>query len=239
MRGRVCLDSQFVLQELPRLSIAEIRVLFTLHLHHSVERGCWPGVKTIAGLTGLHRGTVHAALLSLKDKELVDFPPESKQRCYRLPVDDRNVLRGGPDKWSDRSAVSSRGDSRQGEVSGSDVPVSCTDVPVSCTDVPVSGNGDSESRRETTVSRTPHAGARAHAPKEETHEETHEETPPAAAGGAQAQGKPEPPESNPPVPFTQNPGLSPAAKRLIAGIGLYPSSHTEPQDAPVHAQGAQ
>jgi hypothetical protein len=168
MRARVCLDRQFILEELPRLTTSEIRVLLCLHLHHSAERGCWPSVKAIAGLTGLHRGSVHAAIASLKDKHLITIERVNGKPCYWLRVSDLNVLLGGSEKWPGQTAVSPRDDSRQGGVSPYDDTVSPYD--------------DSGCHQETTVPRVPHAGAGAHTPNEVSIEETKEAAPPAAPG---------------------------------------------------------
>lgn len=237
MRGRMCLDRQFVLEELPHLTSAQIRVLMCLHLHHSVERGCWPGVKSIADLTGLHRGTVHDALTSLKDKDLIDIDHESNRRRYRLPVNAQNVLRGGPEKWSE---VPSRDDRFPRKPSPVSDEVSPGNDRVSSNDVAVSPGNDSECHRETTDSRMSRAGACAHAPEEVAIEGTHEETPPAAAGACiNAQGNPEP-EVDPSVPFLRDPQLNAAARRVIDAIGLDPALINEARDKTVTArrQGA-
>lgn len=193
MRGRACLDKQFILEELPALSSSEVCVLMCLHLHHSVERGCWPGVKVITDLTGLHRATVHAAIVSLKEKELVVVERVDGKPCYWLPVNEQNVLQGGPAKWAD-CPVSPYDDSQQDEVSPNEDEVSPFDDKVSPTDDKVSPYDDSECRQETTVPRMPRAGACAHTPKEVSIERTKEVTPPAAPGLCiHAPGEPETP----------------------------------------------
>ncbi|MHB8895291.1 MAG: helix-turn-helix domain-containing protein [Candidatus Geothermincolia bacterium] len=164
MRARACLDKRFVLEALPKLTAAEIRVLLCLHLHNSVERGCWPGAKVITELTQLHRASVHAAIASLQDKRLLRVERVDGKRRYLLPVDDHNVLSVGP------------------QVSPGDDKVSPYDDKVSPYDDKVSPGDDNESRQETTESRTPPAGARAHTLNEVTKEETKEVTPPAAIG---------------------------------------------------------
>jgi hypothetical protein len=164
MRARAGLDKRFILEELPRLTTSEIRVLLCLHLHHSVERGCWPSVKTIAELTKLHRGSVHAAIASLQEKGLVKVERVDGKPCYQLPVNERNVL-----------SVSLRDDNGQDEVSPHDDEVSPYDDTVSPYD-------DSGCHQETTVPRVPHAGAGAHTPNEVSIEETKEAAPPAAPG---------------------------------------------------------
>jgi hypothetical protein len=187
MRARVCLDRQFILEELPRLTTSEIRVLLCLHLHHSAERGCWPSVKAIAGLTGLHRGSVHAAIASLQEKKLIRIERVDGKPCYWLPVSERNVLQGGVGKWGHQVEVSPYDDNGQGEVSPYEDEVSPYEDEVSPYE-------DSGCHQETTVPRVPRAGASAHAPNEVSIERTKEVAPPPAAGVcASAPGEPDVP----------------------------------------------
>lgn len=211
------------ISQTPPSSGAEWHVLTVIGYHLNWPAKCaWPGLRRITDLTGLDRSTVCRAIAGLEDKGLLKKGTRRGRRCYILPIDPNNRIIGGLDRWRyiEMWAAEMRED-------GCEIA-----TPVVAETRPPSG-------RNATPSETP---------AQVTNMEN-EHTKELESGGAQVQGEPEteqqgeenpePPESNPPVPFTQNPGLSPAAKQLIAGIGLYPSSHTEPQDAPVHAQGAQ
>jgi predicted transcriptional regulator len=153
MRRRCCVGRTFILEELPRLTAAEVRTLFVILLHHSIERGAFPGAKTISGLAQLERQTVHACIKSLQEKGLLERQTLNGKPLYWLRVDSRNVLLGDLETCH-----------RNVTVSPTDDRVSPTEDKVSPTEDRVSPVADTDCQREKTISSTPRAGARTHVP---------------------------------------------------------------------------
>ena len=97
-RRRVTLDPSIL--ETPPSNGSEWRVLMALGLHHNwKERAAWPSLRTLAEETGQNKGTVSRAITGLEELGLLHKITRRGRRAYRLPVDPRNRILGGPDRW--------------------------------------------------------------------------------------------------------------------------------------------
>lgn len=98
MRRRLRLDSS-VIPDLKCFSGADISVWLAIHKHHAVKRGCWPSQETIAKVTGLHRVTVNRAIKRLNEAGFLLVERQGRRCRYYLPVNEKNYLLGGNDRW--------------------------------------------------------------------------------------------------------------------------------------------
>lgn len=118
MKQRISLDSS-ILPDLKGLSVADVSVLLALLIHHSAERGCWPSQERIADVTGLHRITVTRSIKRLEAAGYLLVERHGRRCRYRLPVNDRNHLLGGCDRWQYVAALLHKDDSTCSETATS------------------------------------------------------------------------------------------------------------------------
>ena len=67
-------------------------MLFVIGLHHSVERGAYPSIKTVCQESGLSRMTVWRALRELEELNLVRVEHDKNRVHFVLSVDERNNI---------------------------------------------------------------------------------------------------------------------------------------------------
>lgn len=67
-------------------------MLFVIGLHHSVERGAYPSIKTVCQESGLSRMTVWRALRELEELNLVRVEHDKNRVHFFLSVDERNNI---------------------------------------------------------------------------------------------------------------------------------------------------
>ena len=88
------------LSESPPSSGAEWHVLTVLAYHMNWRELCaWPSQRSIADRTGLDKATVSRAIASLVEKDLVRRGTRRGRLAYFLPVNPKNQVLGGPDRW--------------------------------------------------------------------------------------------------------------------------------------------
>ena len=105
-KSKVTYDTSFV----PPNNISDWHVLHALAHFHNAENGAFVKEKTIVAWTGLHRTTVSRSYKNLQKADLLRIIYRSGRRVFRLPVNEKNYLLGGPDRWAFIEEYDSRND---------------------------------------------------------------------------------------------------------------------------------